>query len=222
MRSPPSSEKEAPEQWTGKILVPYCLESKLGGVQRLLDATEALWYRRSFQASPSTNQRTLLNFEAVDYRCEVFVNGKSVGTHQGGNTPFSFDITEAVRDGDNELIVRVEDETEAWQLRGKQCSTHAASGTRRSRGFGRRSGWNRFPASYIDDLKITTDAECGNDHGSPRSSREATVRVSVRCRRERWRPSTSLDAKALRTSSHLPIPDAKLWSPARRTCTISK
>ena len=78
-----------PDEWVGKILVPYCLESKLGGVQRLLDAEEALWYRRTFDASPKRGARTLLNFEAVDYRCEVFVNGKTVGAHQGGNTPFA-------------------------------------------------------------------------------------------------------------------------------------
>ncbi len=116
----PVEQTAVPKTWSGKILVPFCLESKLGGVQRLLDGTEALWYRRSFNSSTSNNERTLLNFEAVDYRCEVFVNGKSVGKHQGGNTPFSFDISEAVADGENELVVRVEDETEGWQLRGKQ------------------------------------------------------------------------------------------------------
>ena len=70
----------APEDWAGKILVPYCLESKLSGVQSLLDAEEALWYQREFEARP-TGMRTLLHFEAVDYLCEVFVNDQSVGTH---------------------------------------------------------------------------------------------------------------------------------------------
>lgn len=108
-----------PSEWEGQILVPYSLESKLGGVQRLLDATESLWYRRMFTAKKS-GKRIKLNFEAVDYRCEAFVNGQSVGKHIGGNTPFTFDITDAVTVGDNELIVRVEDATEDWQLRGKQ------------------------------------------------------------------------------------------------------
>ena len=112
-------ETSAPDQWDGTILVPYCLESKLGGVQRLLDATEALWYHRTFRVK-KLDKQLRLNFEAVDYRCEVFVNGQSVGKHVGGNTPFAFDITKAVREGDNELVVRVEDATEQWQLRGKQ------------------------------------------------------------------------------------------------------
>ena len=115
----PIDQRDVPDSWNGKILVPYCLESKLGGVQRLLDANEALWYRRTFSARKSDN-RLLLNFEAVDYRCEVTVNGHHVGIHVGGNTPFSMDITDAIRNGQNELIVRVEDATEAYQLRGKQ------------------------------------------------------------------------------------------------------
>ncbi len=144
--------------------MPYCLESKLGGVQRLLDATEALWYRRTFAVAPSPGQRTLLNFEAVDYRCEVFVNGKSVGKHQGGNTPFSFDITDALRAGDNELVVRVEDETEAWQLRGKQTlNAHGIWYTQVS-GIWQTVWLETVPASHITDLKIATDVEGGHDH----------------------------------------------------------
>lgn len=115
----PIDQTSTPTEWSGKILVPFSLESKLSGVQRLLDESEALWYRRSFQVG-NAKQRLRLNFEAVDYRCEVFVNGNRVGTHIGGNTPFAFDITDAVKNGTNELIVRVEDATEAWQLRGKQ------------------------------------------------------------------------------------------------------
>lgn len=100
--------------------MPYCLESKLGGVQRLLDESESLWYRRPFNATRKQGKRQLLNFEAVDYRCEAFVNGKSVGRHVGGNLPFSFDVTNALKDGANELVVRVEDDIEKFQLRGKQ------------------------------------------------------------------------------------------------------
>lgn len=63
-------DRDAPE-WAGKILVPYCLESKLGGVQRLLQADEALWYHRTFAADAADGLRTLLHFEAVDYACRV-------------------------------------------------------------------------------------------------------------------------------------------------------
>ncbi len=111
-----------PSQWDGKILVPFGVESKLSGVQRLLHDDQALWYRRSISPAPGQGKRTLLNFEACDYRTEVWINNTKVGTHTGGSAPFSFDITRALMDGENKLIVRVEDSTGGYQLRGKQIS----------------------------------------------------------------------------------------------------
>lgn len=114
----PVAQREPPKQWQGRIRVPFCLESKLGGVQKALRKDQALWYRRTFTVAAA--ERTLLNFEAVDYRCQVMVNGKQAGGHRGGNTPFTLDITDRVRVGENEVVVRVEDEQEGFQLRGKQ------------------------------------------------------------------------------------------------------
>ena len=82
-----------------------------------------LWYRRSFTTDPSwKGQRIILHFGAVDYACEVFVNGKSVGQHKGGNNAFSFDITDALRrKGGNQLVVSVTDPTDTdTDTRGKQ------------------------------------------------------------------------------------------------------
>jgi beta-galactosidase/beta-glucuronidase len=157
----PADRRQPPATWDGKILVPFALESKLGGVQRLLDATEALWYRRAFDVSPAAGQRTLLHFEAVDYRCEVTVNGRPVGTHTGGFTPFSFDVTDAIRRGRNELTVRVEDETEGWQLRGKQVRNARGIWYTQVSGIWQTVWLERVGASYIDDLHITTDAGTG-------------------------------------------------------------
>lgn len=115
--------------WQGKILVPFALESALSGARRLeknilvspkLTPKEALWYQRHFQATPTANKRTLLHFEAVDYQCWVTVNGKEVGTHVGGSTPFSFDVTKVIITGDNVVTLRVLDETDGYQLKGKQ------------------------------------------------------------------------------------------------------
>ncbi len=114
------ANKAAPKTFDGKILVPYAIESALSGVGHLLDPKEVLWYRRSFSHKPRPGHRTRLNFEAVDYDCEVFVNGKSVGKHVGSSDPFSFDITDAVEQGDNELVVRVIDKTAPLQTLGKQ------------------------------------------------------------------------------------------------------
>ncbi len=76
----------------------------------LRDYMGAAWYRTSFELPVFSDTRhVLLKFGAVDYFCEVFLNGTVVGTHEGGYTPFSFEITNAVRPGINSLVVRVID-----------------------------------------------------------------------------------------------------------------
>ena len=152
----PVKQQRPPGKWSGKILVPFSLESRLGGVQRLLDSSEALWYRREFHARRTAGRRVLLNFEAVDYRCEAFVNGTSVGKHQGGNTPFSFDISGALKDGGNELIVRVEDETEAWQLRGKQTLNARGIWYTQVSGIWQTVWMEEVPQVFVEAVKVTT------------------------------------------------------------------
>ena len=205
-------QQQAPKKWAGKILVPYALESKLGGVQRLLDAGQALWYRRTFDVESQENKRTLLNFEAVDYRCRVFVNGEQVGAHQGGNTPFSFDVTAALRDGANELIVRVEDETEGWQLRGKQVLNPRGIWYTQVSGIW-QTVWLEQVAdtSYIADLKITTDAASGAMTIAPHlagDKKEKTIRIVVK---DRDNAVAGTDGSSREFS--IGIPNAKLWSP---------
>ena len=115
-----------PAAWQGEILVPFCVESALSGVGKLLDENHALWYRTSFAVPKKWDkrQRVMLNFGAVDWSAEVWVNGTRVGSHTGGYTAFSFDVTDAlVRKGDNELVVRVLDATDVgYQPCGKQRS----------------------------------------------------------------------------------------------------
>ncbi|RMG37889.1 MAG: glycoside hydrolase family 2, partial [Planctomycetota bacterium] len=152
----PIQRTAPPEKWDGRILVPFCLESKLGGVQRLLDPSEALWYRRTFALRPRDGHRVLLHFEAVDYRCEVTVNGRKVGTHVGGNTPFTFDITDALHPGTNELIVRVEDATEGWQLRGKQVLVPRGIWYTRVSGIWQTVWLEQVPDPFVERLKIDT------------------------------------------------------------------
>ena len=103
-----------------EILVPFPVESALSGI---MEQHENVWYRRSFTVPTNwAGQRIILHFGAVDYKSEVFINGKSVGTHQGGYDPFSFDITDKlVGNGAQDIAVRVNDETDAKGYpRGKQ------------------------------------------------------------------------------------------------------
>jgi beta-galactosidase/beta-glucuronidase len=74
----------------------------------LRDYMGVAWYRTQIQQPALSNgNRLMLEFGAVDYFSEVFVNGKRVGEHEGGYTPFTFDITDALKAGANELVVRV-------------------------------------------------------------------------------------------------------------------
>ncbi|MBO7675267.1 MAG: glycoside hydrolase family 2 [Atopobiaceae bacterium] len=111
-----------PHVWDGRILVPFSPEAALSGVGRVLQPLQLLWYRRSIELEElNADARLLLNFGAVDYACACYVNGTQVGTHVGGYLPFCFDITDAVRLGDNTLELCVYDPSEhGTQLRGKQ------------------------------------------------------------------------------------------------------
>jgi beta-galactosidase/beta-glucuronidase len=117
----PKSEP-CPKAFDGKILVPFALESSLSGVGRSLTPKDALWYSTSFSVPSSwKGKRLILNFDAVDWKADVFVNDIKVGSHTGGYTRFSFDVTPYVKSGANSLVVRVEDASDNdFQPRGKQ------------------------------------------------------------------------------------------------------
>lgn len=115
---------EEPASWDGEILVPFAVESSLSGVGRTVGERQELWYEREFRLPAGwSGKRVLLHFGAVDWRADVWVNGVSMGRHEGGYTPFEFDITPVVKKGDNTLRVRVWDPTDGGpQPRGKQVA----------------------------------------------------------------------------------------------------
>ena len=107
----------------GLILVPFCIESSLSGVGRRVGPEEVLWYSTSFELPAGWNGHTRLNFEAVDWHADVWVNGFFAGRHIGGYTSFSFDITGFLKEGTQQILLRVIDGTDnGEQPRGKQVS----------------------------------------------------------------------------------------------------
>ncbi|MBQ7786124.1 MAG: beta-galactosidase, partial [Clostridia bacterium] len=89
------------ETLDGEILVPFCPESRLSGIE-YKDFMRAVWYKRSFALpKEAEGKHVILHFGAVDYQTEVWINQKSVGMHKGGYTSFHFDITNALRAGEN-------------------------------------------------------------------------------------------------------------------------
>lgn len=209
-----ASQVKIPSQWTGKLLVPFCPESRLGGVQRLLNEVEALWYRRWFTVDALSQQRCILNFEAVDYECEVLVNRQSVGRHTGGHTPFHFDITEFVREGSNELVVRVTDQTEAWQLRGKQSRNPRGIWYTRVSGIWQTVWLEMVPDLHMTDLRITPDAERGAVAVEASLSAPGKLRITVSAEQQPIATVSAAASQQTRITSEITIPSARLWSPA--------
>lgn len=119
----PVGEKE-PTSFDGNILVPFAIESSLSGVQKSLGKDNELWYRRVISIPADWNNKTiLLHFGAVDWKAEIFLNDIKIGTHTGGYTPFCFDITPFLQQGDQKLVVKVYDSTsDGYQPRGKQVT----------------------------------------------------------------------------------------------------
>lgn len=113
-----------PESYDENILVPFAVESSLSGVGRRVSDRQELVYSRTFDVpSAWRNRQILLHFGAVDWKADVWVNDVKVGSHTGGFTPFSFDITPALVKGANKLVVRVWDPTDrSYQPTGKQKS----------------------------------------------------------------------------------------------------
>lgn len=105
----------------GSITVPFVYQSAMSGIGPTDDIHPVLWYRRPFRLTEDfAGKRALLHFGAVDYQADVYVNGQHLASHKGGYTPFTVDVTNALQDGENDLCVRVQDDPDCTQPRGKQ------------------------------------------------------------------------------------------------------
>lgn len=120
---------EADRTLSRAIEVPFAFQTPLGGIHDT-GFHDWVWYKRSFRVDPSWQDRRVhLHFGAVDYRAWVYVNGKFAGSHEGGNTPFWFDITDALTWGEEQVTVRVEDpSTDEAIPRGKQFWLEQSAG----------------------------------------------------------------------------------------------
>lgn len=153
--------KHTPSVFDGKILVPFAVESSLSGVGKTVGAEKELVYRRSFDVPSSwKGKRVLLHFGAVDWKTDVWVNDVKVGSHTGGFTPFSFDITEALQGKNNTLQVKVWDPTDkGYQPRGKQVSRPEGIWYTPVTGIWQTVWLEPVSESYIQDLRITPDID---------------------------------------------------------------
>ena len=200
-----------PTEWKEQILVPFCPESALSGVGRLIEPTETLWYRRALPG-PKESQRTLLHFEAVDYDATIFVNGQQIGTHRGGHTPFFFDITDALKANDNELLVKVYDATQGYQLHGKQNLNPKGIWYTRVTGIWQTVWLENVAAAHLTDVDYACELASGALHITPKLSGAAqgtTVRAAVSFQGQPVAAGNGGNNQRI----SLQIKEPKLWSP---------
>ena len=165
---------ELPTSYDGKILVPFSPESPLSGVNRQLKPKEFLFYRTLFTLNKGfVRDLVLLNFGAVDSICDVFVNGMHLCHHEGGYNAFSVDITPALQEKDNELVVRVRDLTDtSYYTAGKQSTHRGGMWYTPQSGIWQTVWMESVPTQYIrsiritpniDNAEVTVEADCSFD-----------------------------------------------------------
>ncbi|MEZ6065995.1 MAG: sulfatase-like hydrolase/transferase [Planctomycetaceae bacterium] len=149
----------APEKWDGRIVVPFCVESALSQVQRRVGEDNVLWYRRRFTIPADWNAADVqLNFGAIDWEAQVWVNGTplSDAPHRGGYDPFSYRIGKLLKPGENELLVRVWDPTDTRsQPRGKQIGNPHGIWYTPVTGIWQTVWLEPLPARSISQLRVT-------------------------------------------------------------------
>lgn len=154
-----------PEINQGKILVPFAIESSLSGVQKPVGVKNELWYQRTFSFPQGwKNKSLILHFGAVDWETEIWINDRKVGTHQGGYTPFSFDITPFLNNNKNQkLVIRVWDPTDAgYQPRGKQVNEPNGIWYTSVTGIWQTVWLEPVDQTYISQLKTIPNIDEGN------------------------------------------------------------
>ncbi|MBO0700268.1 MAG: beta-galactosidase [Zavarzinella sp.] len=210
-----------PEKWDGQILVPFSVESALSGVGKHPTKDQSLWYRRTVLVPPSwKGQRLLLNFQAVDFEATVFFNGKELGSHRGMSDPFSFDVTDALKPGENELVVRVWDPTDdGTQPRGKQVKNPGGIWYTPVSGIWQTVWMEPVPNPgpsplYVKNIRFTPDIDKGDvealvEINEPSDQVTAEVFVDGVSGQPGIPPATIATGK----SARLKIPKPHLWTP---------
>lgn len=195
-----------PGSFHAQITVPFSPETELSGVCRVVKPDEILFYHKAFVLPEGFNKgRVFVNFGAVDQIADVFLNGKAVGSHKGGYTPFQFELTDflASEGEENHLIVRVKDfsDTNSYS-RGKQKIKRGGIWYSPQSGIWQSVWLESTPKEFLERVKITPDY----DHEQVRFEYFGTDDVEVMI--------YDGDTLIADTTEHVvKLPDFKAWSP---------
>lgn len=228
------------EKWYEKfpadrtIRVPFTYETKLSTIQEdsrfdKVEYHETVWYRRKFTIDGEKIKENdlILHFEGSDFLTKVWINGRLAGSHRGGYSRFSFDITTLVKDGENEVVVKVEDSFDASQPRGKQRWKKENFGCWYVQTTGIwKTVWMEFvPKIRLDKVKITPllseqAVELEFDVHAPEYGRNLRVKAEITfdgCFVNKGVfsiPSRRATAKLkVNVADHMDLLDIKTWSP---------
>ena len=200
-----------------KITVPFCPESKLSGIANT-DFMTAVRYRRAFVIPTEwEGKRVILHFGAVDYQASVTVNNTYIGSHSGGYTPFSFDITDALKAGENVVTVFVKDDTRSnRQPTGKQSEKPESHGCYYTRTTGIwQTVWLEPVAdsfiknvNYVSDISSPAVSVCVKLSGSF-SGKTLNIKTSYEGRHTGSAVAECLSGYMTVT---IPLSEKQLWS----------
>lgn len=174
-----SKSSELPSDFKTEITVPFSPETPLSGVGRVLEPTEYLHYEKRFDIPSDFNKgRVFIHFGAVDQIADVYLNGVHIGSHSGGYTPFSIEITDNIKEGENRLNVTVRDFSDTKQYsRGKQKFNRGGIWYSPQSGIWQTVWLESTPKEYLHSVKITPDFD--NEQVRFDFEADAEVLVSV-------------------------------------------
>jgi len=227
-----------PENYDGKILVPYPIESALSGVGKRVSKDQNLHYKRTFTVPTGSHwdgKRVLLHFGAVDWEATVSINGKEVGKHVGGYAPFYFDITDALKSSGEQVVTLTvcDPTTDGFQPIGKQHTNPHGIWYTPVTGIWQTVWLEPVSATSIERLKmvpnikdgkLTLTADINNLQEGDRLEATATVPTTLGTinRRPMLRRLGTSDSTSQTVSSVVdkadkplvvPVPKPKLWTP---------
>ncbi len=203
-----------PQKFDGNILVPFALESSLSGVQKDLGKDKELWYKRTFNiASDWKNKTILLHFGAVDWKTDVYINDIKIGTHTGGFTPFSFDITPYLTSGNQKLVVKVWDPTsDGYQPRGKQVTRPEGIWYTGVSGIWQTVWIEPVSNKYISGVNTVADIDNNSlkiNVNTEKTNPSDIVQVTLKDNNKVISTVKGVAGQSL----NINVPNAKLWSP---------
>jgi len=201
---------KTPTRYDGKIVVPFSPEAKLSGVLRSVSPNDVLYYKKEFNLTFLKDKpRVLLHFDAVDYIAEVTLNGVIVGKHRGGFLPFTFDVTDVIKE-ENVLEVKVTDPSDTMpQSRGKQKLNRGGIFYTAQSGIWQSVWIEQVAETYVKNVRLTPDI----DKRTLTVSLDTTGYVERKRIVVKLRDKVVLEQEFSQDEYTLQFGEVELWSP---------